>query len=227
MAGAPPSARTKRSVEKFMDDEYDCNDIIEVDSEQWPPAKDRLLLPQPESSQRLSSFSSPFNIQRSASQEHLAATGIVPSRPTTSLASSSSCLPSLSFQLEINKDKLDSQESGGGGGSGGGESDSGGGGGGGGGVEAVQYQRTNSLPPPAPVYTGSYSRLFRSPSSSSPAQKTSWSVSPLPPPFKQQTNGNFAVSAGLLRPEPGITSSSTSQSNPAVGGEELDEDYDC
>lgn len=234
--GAPPSARTKRSVEKFMDDEYDCNDITEVDSDQCHPVKspqlpqERLLLPQPESSHRLNSFSSPFNIQRSSSQDDFSGTGIVPSRSTTSLASSSSCLPSLSFQLEINKDKTDSQESDGGGGGG----------------EASQYQRTNSLPPPAPVYTGSYSRLFRSASSiassNSPVQKSNWSVNPLPLPaeasngagagaaqtFKHQTNGNFSASAPL-RPglHHGLHHSSPSQSNPSGAGQELDEDYDC
>merc|ERR550539_2220339 len=66
VAGAPSSARTKRSVEKFVDEEYDCNDIIELDSDKWAhpvrqisnggqatqSTQERLLLPQPETSQR-------------------------------------------------------------------------------------------------------------------------------------------------------------------------------
>lgn len=235
VAGAPSSARTKRSVEKFVDDEYDCNDIIELDSDnkwsqpvkkicnggQLPPStQERLLLPQPESSQRLASYSSLFNIQRSASQDDFSTSRVVPSPTVISSASSSSCL-GLPFTLEISKEKRDSAP-----------------------VPApapapapAPYQRTNSLPPPAPVYTGSYSRLLRSPSSSG------WSLSPLSQPtecsastsshrngslgasLKPQTNGNFAVSTATL------SQSSTSPLAPGgsggAAGAELDEDYDC
>lgn len=231
VAGAPSSARTKRSVEKFVDDEYDCNDIIELDSDKWSqPVKkicnggqtaestqERLLLPQPESSQRLASYSSLFNIQRSASQDDFTTSRVVPSPAAISSASSSSSL-GLPFQLEISKEKRDSDSR----------------------VPvpgpaptAAPYQRTNSLPPPAPVYTGSYSRLLRSPSSSG------WSLSPLSQPpecstsasshrngapatLKPQTNGNFTVST------PTLSQSSTSPLAPGgSAGAELDEDYDC
>ena len=237
VAGAPAGARTKRSVEKFVDEEYDCNDIIELDSDnkwsqpvkkicnggQLPPStQERLLLPQPESSQRLASYSSLFNIQRSASQDDFSTSRVVPSPTVISSASSTSCL-GLPFTMEISKEKRDSAL-----------------------VPApapAPYQRTNSLPPPAPVYTGSYSRLLRSPSSSG------WSLSPLSQPpecsasasshrngsqggsqgatqgssLKPQTNGNFAVSTATL------SQSSTSPLAPggSGAGAELDEDYDC
>ena len=227
VAGAPPGARTKRSVEKFVEDELDCNDIIDSDRDNWShsvnkqicngllPAQstqERLLLPQPETSQRLASYSSPFNIQRSVSQDDFSTGRVVPSPSGLSSASSSSC---LAFQLELSKEKRDSDSR----------------------VPApAPYQRTNSLPPPAPVYTGSYSRLLRSPSSSG------WSLSPLSQPpecstsasshrngapatLKPQTNGNFTVST------PTLSQSSTSPLAPGgsggSAGAELDEDYDC
>lgn len=231
VAGAPAGARTKRSVENLVDSESDCNDIIELDSDQWPQSvkkvcngsqpgqpgqppqstQERLVLPQPETSQRLASYSSLFNIQRSASQDDFSPSRVGPAPTAISSAGSSSGLP---FQLEISREKRDSDSR----------------------VPAPApgpgpYQRTNSLPPPAPVYTGSYSRLLRSPSSSG------WSLSPLPQPpessvsasshrngaasLKHQTNGNFSLSAG-----PAALSQS-SASPRAPGGTELDEDYDC
>ena len=234
VGGAPTSARTKRSVEKFVDDEYDCNDIIELDSDKWSQSvkkicngqqpqstQERLLLPQPETSQRLASYSSPFNIQRSASQDDFSTSRVVPAPTAMSSASSSSCL-GLPFQLEISREKRDSDS------------------------VPAPYQRTNSLPPPAPVYTGSYSRLFRSPSSSCSStqsvQKASWSLSPLSPlsslsslpqpvessassdrngaaVLKPQTNGNFSATSPAQK---------QASASPLVpGGSELDEDYDC
>lgn len=226
VAGAPPSARTKRSVEKFVEDEDDSGDIIEIESDHWPPPKklcngsssnspqtpsplqspqERLLLPQPETSQRLNSFSSPFNIQRSASQEDFVGARVAPSPSTTSSASSSSCppgLPGLPFQLEINKDTTDSASPG-------------------------LYQRTTSLPPPAPVYTGSYSRLFRSSSTSSNTLQAT-ARNGAGTTFKLQTNGNFPVSGTHSQHSPASgLKASTSQTNPAGPGQELDEDYDC
>ena len=226
VAGAPPSARTKRSVEKFVDEEYDCSDIVEIDSDQWPSAKkfcngttsnpgqspspsqspqERLFHPQPDASHRLNSFSSPFNIQRSVTQNDFSGSKIVPTRSTSSSASSSSlCQPSL--ELETSKDKTDSPSPLSG--------------------EISSYQRTNSLPPPAPVYTGTYSRLFRSTSTTGGSLQgalhgslTSSRNGGAGPAFKVQTNGNLTLT-GLERAPPG-------QTNPSGAGQELDEDYDC
>ena len=231
VAGGPAGARTKRSVEKLVDSESECNDIIELHSEHWSPSvkkvcngdqsgqstQERLLLPHPETSPRPASYSSLFNIQRSASQEDFSPSRVGPA-PTALSSAGSSSGPGLPFQLEISREKKDSDSR----------------------VPAPApapgpYQRTNSLPPPAPVYTGSYSRLLRSPSSSG------WSLSPLPQPpecsvsaspqrngaASLKTNGNLSLSTGPA------ALSQTSVSPRAPGGSggtlgaELDEDYDC
>jgi len=116
-----PPARIKRSVEKLVDSESDCNDIIELDSDQWPhqvkkvcngsqsgqppqstqSTQERLLLPQPETSQRLASYSSLFNIQRSASQDDCSPSSVGPAPLPQLLRLEPQSSPSTSGELSL------------------------------------------------------------------------------------------------------------------------------
>ena len=213
--GAPTSARTKRSIEKFVDDEYDCKDVVDVeddlDDHVTPPAYNYNL-----AAGRLqqTTSSSPYYNQRSDSV--YSDSGMSPG-----------ATPGVSFHMKV--------------------------------AEPGPLQRTNSLPPPAPVYTPPPHRhLSRPPGLTPIAPKQNWSVDIAPHSStafpessvhhpastnghssKSETNGNFTVS-----PLPSIsiqntniqlaalhqgpqTSSGMLSSQFSSNTQELDEDYDC
>ena len=225
--GTPPTARTKRPVNKFMDDEFDCKEPLDAEDETFENAassgfhsrlsssQERMLLEPPDHSQRLHQ-PSPF--QRSDS--HFYSEVHSPSTPYT---------PTSPYQLQM---KLGASDGGSNG----------------------HYQRSLGLPPPAPVYTPHTPPVFRLGQLPNIAPKQNWNMnnlnttssqsnafsesstvsSSVPPttngyhsePFKSETNGNFSLS-----PLP-TTNSLAGQVliQPAAGAghqQELDEDYDC
>ena len=207
--GAPTSARTKRSIEKFVDDEYDCKAVVDVeddlDDHVTPPAYNYNLTAGKLQQQ---TSSSPYYNQRSDPMS-----------------------PGISFHMKV--------------------------------AETEPLQRTNSLPPPAPVYTPPPHRPMPRPPGLTPiVPKQNWSVDIAPHSStafhestvqhhpastnghssKSETNGNFTVS-----PLPSISIQNTNiqltalhqvpQSNSSSSmmssqfstntAHELDEDYDC
>ena len=238
--GAPPSARTKSRVERFVDDEYpDCRDVAELGADtgspqqqlrvpgyppQHRPGVDRL---QQQMLHYNKQFSSPFSSTRSEGG-HYPGQGAGSSCPAPATPPAPS--PQQPFTVAIQPSP--------------------------GGDKAAAYQRTNSLPPPAPVYTPPHPRpVFRSPSFTPIAPKPSWHPSSpqtqsnafagaasnghslkLQPP---ETNGNFTVSPlpatslqNSIQPTQ-IHSSNNflapqfSQSSSLTPEQDLDEDYDC
>ena len=94
--GAPPSARTKRILEKFIDDEYGCRDVVEVEDDdgddnrvsghgqQYNNAQDRLH-------HDMSLPSSPFYSPRSNSYNYTGAGPMTPNQTS----------PAPTFQMKL------------------------------------------------------------------------------------------------------------------------------
>ena len=232
--GTPSTARTKRPVNKFMDDEIDCKEAaMEAEDETFntsassglhsrlSSSQERMLLEPPEHSQRLQP--SPFHSQRSDS--HFYSEVHTPSSPYT---------PTPPYQLQM---KVGSNDPG---------------------SNGHYHQRSLGLPPPAPVYTPhTPPPVFRLGQLPHIAPKQNWNrntnlgtthqqsnafsesssvSSPSVPPttnghsesFKSEANGSFTLSplptnsmtagGGQVLIQPGSGSSQH---------QELDEDYDC
>ena len=226
--GAPPSARTKRSLEKFVDEADDVKDVSEVENGVASPAFHLNLAASPQAQQRLERLQQELSHYNKLSSSPFSVS--LPGSPSSPLA------PSLAVNIKAPGER-----------------------------PQPEYQRTNSLPPPAPVYTPARP-VFKTPGLTPIAPKPSWAPSPsfslhsshqsnafpeasnghhIQPTLKlnpPETNGNFTVSplenplmqqsskqpshssSSFLSPQSGQTAFAGASTSTQY---ELDEDYDC